>query len=331
MAVSELDVRPSEQSGAAAALSISLTVPLRSKSNKRSHAAAFLPSIGLEGHAMIEHQTALSDRQRVQGSFAASNFLSAFYYNTGKEKQTHPSKSWSMSVPYDVINRFRCIRPLSKKGLQPDCCFDGTATQGSSLQKVFNNFRSKSLTPEMQVRISSLWESTGEASITDELEPPAYNSSAILIPISVFSQYPFPKANLNSAVSVVCEANATWLAQRSFTADKHAPRIADTRAVKQSSLIVFPPIFPTTNDARRHSNSSLETIQLGCESYCSQGLIELSIPSLISIPSIESALLQVKYSLNLDLKFTLQDTSCSDRRLTLACKATIPFSVGNGL
>lgn len=330
MAVSELNIRPSEQSGAAAALSISLTVPLRSKSNKRSHAAAFMPSIGLEGHAMVEHQTALSDRQRVRGSFTASNFLSAHYYNDTKEKSAHPSKSWSMSVPHDVINRFRCIHPLSKKGSQSNWCFDGVATQGSAFQKAFNSFRSKPSSPEIQVRISSLWESTGEASIMDELEPPAYNSSAILIPISVSSQNPFPRADPTSAVSVICEATATWSASRTFTGDKNSPRISDTRAVKQSSLIVFPPICPTT-DARRHSNSSLNTTLLPPDFYCSQGMVELSIPSLISIPSVESALLSVKYSLSLDLKFTLQDTSASDRRLTLVCKATIPFLLGNGV
>lgn len=336
MAVSELDFRPSAQNGAAASFSIRLTIPLGSKSGKSSHSTALMPSIGMEGYTMVENSTALSDRQRVHGSFVASNLLSAFYCNDEDEKQTPTPKVWTMSIPTALTSRFRCIQPLNKKGNEAVWCFDGIATRGSALQKVFNSIRSRSYSiPEVRVRLNSLWESTGGVPIVNDLEPPAYNSTSILIPVSVSFQNHLSKAaahsTRHSALSVTCEANAIWLAQRSFATDKHSPKITDSRCVQQSSIVVFPPICPAMSyDACRLSDSSLDVAQLPCESYCSQGMIELSVPSIISIPSIESTLLQIKYSLNLDLKFTLQDASCSDRTSTLSCKATIPLSVSNG-
>lgn len=162
----------------------------------------------------------------------------------------------------------------------------------------------------------------------EEIDPPAYSGHSLRFLVMVTPAEDFSFSNNQSALYDVfavdqrqrlkCEVTATWIMHRTFSSPPlvNNEKISDHRAVVQQIKIDFPPLEQLRIDG------SVDPV-----SWAAQAPMELKVPDMLSLPTTKTALLDVGYTLFLDMNFILSKQHPRPEDTHLRFKAEIPLAM----
>lgn len=259
-------------------LDFTLALPCISTTSSTS---TFLPPLFLSGSTFITCSSALSDRQRVDGTCEVSYWIEASFLSAGNA----------------VMHRATSIVDIASVPLSVSFAQPGNSEHIYQLAKPQSNLVRRYFCSQPQPQTSL------SVRIPRQLGPIHWTGKTnrnILLPISVALET-HSDSSLPGQASTSCSISARWTTTHSFG----QPVITKSHISTQSIKTLLPPFY-TSASSNIHTTLTL---------------LDLSVPSSLCNPSTSTTLLNIAYTLELDMRFEI-----GDLRRTVALKLPVVLS-----